>query len=303
MKRIGITAMIVGCIFAFSAIVAGSAAASSFSLCLRVDVKATGTYQDAKCESEKAKGEYILVTPVKKLSAGVWCAKLDNGSTKGNYETSACTTEVAEKGAYTAVKVTREEEGVPPAEFIPADGQVVIGEGGVSELDAWYDVTCEKSTLGGSITSRRNVGGIVIKFTGCVARGEGVCTAKSLGASKEGEIVTNTLKGLPGTVKESESTSPSGLLLLPETTGQFFRLANSSCVEEAAGGFNGSVAGELLPTGSNQLTAKLDIANSRIKKIGLLGGFLEPKITGYAGIGGSASTLDALTFSEATEVT
>jgi hypothetical protein len=153
MKRIGITVMIVGCTFALGA---GTAAASSFSLCLRVDVKVTGTYEDAKCDKEKVKGEYVLVSVLKKLSVGVWCAKLDNGSTKGNFETEGCTTEVAEKGAYIEVKVTKEEEEKVeeekerPVEFDPATGQSVSGASSAPDWEnpLLWSVTCEKVHMG-----------------------------------------------------------------------------------------------------------------------------------------------------------
>jgi hypothetical protein len=145
---------------------------------------------------------------------------------------------------------------------------------------------------------------ITIRLKNCKRiKGAEECEAKSVGASKE-EVVTLTLKGELGTVKTSEAASGVGFLLEPETGKRIVTIEKNFCGSEEL--ITGSVAGEVLPIGSKQLTSKLNFAltsaEQKIKVIAVLAGLKEPLLV--AGSEPAAlETLEDLEFEEALEVT
>ena len=111
---------------------------------------------------------------------------------------------------------------------------------------ATTSLTCHAHTAKGEITSMDAVGKLVVTFNGCVVQ-TGSCTAKANSVTgKTGEIVTNRIRGLLGTVKTSEAASGVGLLFEPESGNtKFLTLAATACTPEST--TNGNLAGESDP--------------------------------------------------------
>jgi hypothetical protein len=300
----------IGCmVFVGAAVALGAVTTSpalAVSLCLPVDVSATGTYEEAKCEKEQAKGSYVLAVLAKRISAEVWCAKLDNGSSRGYYETAECKTETPEKGAYDLVKLTRAEaeeqersEGVelPSFAVIPTLKKFT-GAGGATEGSYLGDrIKCAKSSSVGEITGKSTVGKVTLRFTGCKIRdkeNEAECELKTAGAATE-EIVTRTLKGTLGTVKASEAPSEIGLLLEPEATKKFMTIAGGACIIEAV--VLGSIAGEITPlrggaVSSDKLVFAEHAERQEIRKIAAAGKVVEPILETLVGVIAAGNTVE-----------
>jgi hypothetical protein len=291
--------------------------ASALSLCLPVNVKATGVYEDAKCEHEQAKGGYVLAVPMKKISSEVWCAKLDNGSKVGYYENDECNTEAPEKGAYDLVKLTKaeaeeveeKENGLKNPEF-SRTGVTFLGTTGTFKwgigtgLD---ELVCSNSSeTTGIVTSTTSVGGFVIELTGCRSTdndGSTWCTAKGKGLG-EGDIATTTLKGTLGTVKLSEAQSGVGLLVEPVTTKTIVSIEGNGCLE--AGEITGQVAAEMSPVKVSQKTGKLVFGataeSQSIKKIAVGGEIVKPALHGFLGEDITEEDVESLSYAASIEI-
>ena len=149
------------------------------------------------------------------------------------------------------------------------------------------------------------IGKVVVKYTGCVLSSAS-CSAKvnSL-TGKTGEIVTNPIKGLLGTVKTTEAASGVGLLFEPESGNtKFVTFATNACLPEST--TNGNVVGEVTPVNKLQSTDKIVLTATGgdkevIKEIVVLGKKVNPELEAFGGISSEAA-VDLNTFSGSVEV-
>jgi hypothetical protein len=117
---------------------------------------------------------------------------------------------------------------------------------------------------------------------------EAECPIKSTNTSVPELIVTNTLRGLLGSVKAAEAATLVGLLVEPSSGKVITTLAatEAKCeAEETA--VTGNVAGEVLPVGVSQSTGKylfLPAATGKeeISEIVVPSGTVKPKLTAYS---------------------
>jgi hypothetical protein len=187
----------------------------------------------------------------------------------------------------------------------PAKNQFT-GTTGTWEVKAGNDIyACTKGTASGEIVGGRDVGNVLLTFTGCKSSansGGSYRPLNSVGA-KEGEIVSRALTGELGTVATKEAPSGVALLLKREaaTKPSWWTLAGNGETIEAT--WQGSVAYEVPLIGKKQTTNKLVSHVGGITKIKLDSGVESEPEFNYFGIPvGWASTYD-LTFAEALEVT
>ena len=195
-------------------------------------------------------------------------------------------------------------------EFKPAVKDLLESSGGsVTWTYATSEITCKNSSSVGTgeVTGARALDKLVVKLTECEsigALGKGSdCAVKSAGA-KEGEIVTNALKGELGTVKTTEAPSGVGLLLEPETGKVWTQLVENACTLGTK--VEGTLAAEVATTGKLQTTNTLVFGTTTgkqsIKEIKLDSGeVVSPKLSIY-GIGLTLGSSFGLTFEKAMEV-
>jgi hypothetical protein len=166
-------------------------------------------------------------------------------------------------------------------------------------------ITCSKSTTAGEITSASTLGKVVVKFTGCKiensANGE-TCSMKSP-TGKEGEVITTTLQAELGTVKTTEAPSGVGLWIKQEGGEKSTKITTfeAPCATPTTSTVNGSLIGEVVTVGKNQLTNEL-VYKEQIHKITVKGGTKTAEFS-YLGDEWGVAGSDALTFEEALEVT
>jgi hypothetical protein len=194
--------------------------------------------------------------------------------------------------------------------FTPT-GATLTGTSGVSEFEAAGEtLTCEKDTLGGTVTSATLMGGIVVHYLGCSAKttGGATCTVKSTNTTAAGLILTNTLHGVLGLILPvpTPPASDVALVLLPISGSTFWSMVGSgTCIETTK--VQGSVAGTLEPVGVSQTTGKLVLTSSggkeSITDVDLsTGGLVAPELTSF-GSSMTETTTEGYTLSKATEVT
>ena len=151
------------------------------------------------------------------------------------------------------------------------------------------------------------IGKVAVKYTGCVATTTTGCTEKfSSITGKTGEIVTNPIKGLLGTVKTTEAASGVGLLFEPETGKRFVTFAGTTVpctIPEAT--TNGNVAGEVTPINKLQETIKIVLVGAghvqNIREIIVLGKKVNPELEAF-GSESSETATDLTTFSGKVEI-
>ena len=167
--------------------------------------------------------------------------------------------------------------------------RLVSTSAGTSVLvSATTSISCAASTAVGEITGADTLGKLIVIYTGCLATTSTGCTTKIKSLTgKTGEIVTNAIKGLLGTVKTSEATSGVGLLFEPET-GEHrfvtFAATGAPCnIPEAT--VNGNLAGEVTPVNKLQSTDKIVLtgtgAKQKIKEIVVLGKIVTPEFEAF----------------------
>jgi hypothetical protein len=208
--------------------------------------------------------------------------------------------------AMSAVAVASASAALPEFKPIPTkkkftstSGKVIFQMAGATRIE------CAASTTTGEFTGAQTLGKTIIKFTGCKIpnAGGGGCEVDSIKPSgKNGEFVTNALKGELGTLEKSVAPSEVGLLLEPETGNKtWFVLENNTCIGES--NIAGKLAPEVVTVGKKQLTNSLAFKNPKGgTEIFVKGAWkkAELNISGsYLGM----ETTDALTFEEALEVT
>jgi hypothetical protein len=172
----------------------------------------------------------------------------------------------------------------------------VTGKAGAGKLTstAGTEIKCEANTSSGEIEGSKSAKKIVVKYTGCV---EGTKKCKTTGA-KEGEIVTNAVKG--ELVYVNKAKTIVGELLKPES-GEVFVAPNCGAEIQV----KGELIGEALPLNTESTSGELDfVATNGVQKwqqieeagtkhhLSAFAGFVE------AGLNSSES----LTFGEAVEI-
>ncbi len=195
--------------------------------------------------------------------------------------------------------------------FSPANGQSVsaVGLGNVVLTFAGNQITCTgHQTVSGKVSNALLVGSVVVHYLGCTATKTETattgCEVNSTNTTGKGLILTNTLHGILGLLLPSGVT---GILFLPVAGKTFLTLVRSEketkeCTPEIA--VEGTVAAEVSPIGSKQLTGKLVTEATAKQAIDLTHGLgtVTAKLVLFAETGTLAQT-DDVTFGEATEVT
>jgi hypothetical protein len=200
--------------------------------------------------------------------------------------------------AAAASATTPEFKPVPAKKkFTGASGALVWEWGEGSEK-----IACSKGSTTGEITSARNVGDVVMAFTGCKSSSatKSNCPINSKGAKAE-EIVTAPLTGELGTLTVGSKVG----LRIEGSPKKWFTAVENACTWEAA--WTGSVAAEVGSIGVKQTTSKLVFSGSKgqqgITEIKLDSGVVEkPELVTFSA-GVSTATTDTLTFEEPVEVT
>jgi hypothetical protein len=325
MRRIRIVGLVLTTAFVLSMIAVSSASADEV-LCLQVAEAGGGNYATNQCNGARgAGGEFVrgMLSPLDRVAPGSeeYCLRVLPGQrnfAKGYLTLTKCKNAevLEEEGAvesglplWTRVKdpAAGNKGGSSKREFkeLPS-GKKIEGFSGATLFRAstGESVECEGGTNGGEITSMDTVGNVVVKYTGCKARGSSSCTAKSTGA-KEGEIITGTLKGLLGAVKSTEAATEVGVLLEPASGTQFTSL-EGTCLAVSPTAIDGTVAGELNPVNAKVLDGDLDFetttAKQNIKEIDVLSGTVKPKLDAFGLIEATDESFDELEFEGFVEV-
>jgi hypothetical protein len=305
------------------AIIMATATQSSGSLgfkCIKIAKPAngeSGNFTNSTCTT-LGEGEYVIANPVafRDGTTNQWCAEVAPASAKdvvGYANIQECLllpSAVTVNAPWVKVRGAppRPGGGTSPATFrVLPSVKTFKGMSAPSTLTAGSEATttCEEGSDSGEITSMDKVGKLVLTFTGCTVTASGkACTIKSVGAAKEGEIVTRTLKGELGTVKASEAASEVGLLLEPETTKRIAELAETSCAPATR--VNGSLAAEILPISEKTLYGGLNFEarsdKQNIKSITVLSGKREPELEAY-GVDATYEVEDGIEFGSEAEIT
>jgi hypothetical protein len=298
MQRIGLVVGLLTAV-AFIAMTTVSASAEGPVIeCLEIEGKAgeKGNFE-AGCKTLQANGAWVKVRRVAERRPGQWCAEVEAGKEAGivGYADlleclalhEAATAEakwvkVSYKGA-----VDRGGAQVPRFKLLPTV-KTLKGMGAPSTLTAaaaGIATSCEEAVDAGEVTGMSTIGKLVVTFTGCqVTKAEKeTCTIRSVGAKKEGEIVTHTLMGELGTTKSAEAASEVALLLLPETTKTWETLESTKCSLESK--VTGSLAAEILPisekTAFGGLNFEVSSGKQNIKKITVSSGEKEPELIAF----------------------
>jgi hypothetical protein len=287
----------------------GLTAASASAACLRVDKPGTGN-KAAGCANNvgETKNEFVSAQAVNRKATwglGLWCAKVEAGQTVGvsGWETEPnCLEEpeIARNGS----KWIRVED-VPPPVFLGPPVPLTATTGATTLLanGGTETVTCSSGTGSGEVAAAKEIGQLVLHFTGCTSSGatKSGCSVKSIGATAEGLISTQTLRGLLGLVLPGSTV---GLLLLPSSGKKVTALAGNGCTVETT--VTGSVAGELSPVGRSQTTGKLVLSTTggkqNITDIDIEGGLVKPELVAFATTASETASY-AISYATAIEVT
>lgn len=207
--------------------------------------------------------------------------------------------------ALSAVAASAASAASPEFKPVPTKKKFTSSSGLVVLTAATTSISCSKSTTAGEITSASSLGKIVVKFTGCKIATASCNAAVNSVAAKEGEVVTDLLKGELGTVNTKEAASGVGLLLLPETKTTITTFAADACLPEFKMG--GDVAAEVTPIGKKQLTSTFVFTaaaghTQKIKKIVVKGVNESPELEGWGTLW-SVEASDEVSFEEALEIT
>jgi hypothetical protein len=196
----------------------------------------------------------------------------------------------------------------------------VTGVSGVSVLTAGgQKVTCIEDTSKGTVWGPGLINNIRVVFKGCTSTNKTEkCEVLSKG-KPNGEIETNELQGELGEVAVKESTTGVGLLLEP-ISGNVFVVLEGKCLPVTPTAVEGSVAGEVTPTGppkskEGKVVFAVTAGAQNIKKFerGLAehckekpeckeDGKISPKLTVFNGKAATEETTDTNTFEEELEV-
>ena len=198
--------------------------------------------------------------------------------------------------------------GAPEFLMLPEHkGFTSVAEGASILKTLTTSISCEHSFSNGEVTGMDTIGKVVVKYTGCVLTTSVGCTEKfSSITGKTGEIVTNAIKGLLGTVKTSEAASGVGILFEPESGKRFFTFRGTTVpcnVPEST--ISGNLAGEVTPVHKLQGTIKIVLLGAgheqMIREIVVLGKTVTPELEWF-GSEASLTTTDLTTYTGAVEV-
>jgi hypothetical protein len=213
--------------------------------------------------------------------------------------------------AMSAVAAASASAALPEFKPVPTKNKFTSTSGKFAWYSPTFSMTCSKSTATGEITGASTVGGLVIKWTGCEwISGSSHCALSSEGA-KEGEVVTDRLKGELGSVASSEAASGAGLLLEAETGSQLTTwIPSTKGCSYPKTNVEGSFVAEVSVTAKKQLTNAVVFApgvkggtKQKIREITVKRGTVKPKFTSWALVEISMEGTDEATFEEALEVT
>jgi hypothetical protein len=190
--------------------------------------------------------------------------------------------------------------------FLPV-GATFTGTSGVATLEAAGEtIECTADTSSGTITTPHLVGGITVDFTGCksINAAKESCTAKSVGASTAGLILTKTLHGVLGLILPKGTGSGVGLLLLPVENKKFVEIESNKCAVAVT--VSGNLVGEVKPIGvhttKGTLVFQKGTEGGSIKDFDLsLGGLVIPKLEAFGKEAGEQTT-ETITWSTEVEV-
>jgi hypothetical protein len=301
MKRIGFVGLLLMAAFATNV-----ATASSYQFsCMQTVEAQWGNFKEG-CSVREKNGSWVkgLISEEWRLETGEYCAMILNVGPSEEIKGWPVTSEGLEQCMKKEVgKAVRLKKGENPLYFTLVKNPNAGGKGGTAKAEfkklptvktfkgaaapvtlstALESISCANGSSSGEITGTSSVGKVVLAFTECKAKGTGECEINSVGASS-GQIVTAALKGQLGSVKSSEALSEVGLLLEPETTKTFARLASSKCNPETT--VTGSVAGQVLPVATaaseGELMYEVTSGKQMIKKIGTSSGEKKPTLEAF----------------------
>lgn len=317
MRNVGVVGFALVAALALSAMTASSALALPV-LCLPTVEKEWGNFNEG-CGTEGAKQGFVrgmILAEGDKVGEGEYCLMVLPGfrtNVKGWTNLEGCRkneagTVVATGAVFTRVKdkVAEDKGGTAKSEFkkLPT-GKKLAGFIGESTLKvANESISCEKGSDGGEITGMDSIGRMVITFSGCVAHNEKEesCAIKSPGAA-EGQIITNTLRGLLGTVKSSEAPSEVAVLIEPESSKRITFLASTKCSVESS--VVGTVAAEVNPVDSEvsdgEFAIELSSGKQAITQVSVLSGTKRPELEAY-GLEASEQAIDEIEFENPVEI-
>jgi|HubBroStandDraft_2_1064218.scaffolds.fasta_scaffold00643_5 hypothetical protein len=310
MKRIGLVALALMAALALSA----GAASSASALCLQVAVAGDGNLNEG-CEDitlgktdDFIKGSFALGDD---LGNKEYCAKVEEPKGVVGYATLAECKAGGTPGTgsgWIRIKNAPEPKGgsakaefkvLPTARAFKGSGEDVAIETGTTE-----PVTCTGNTITGELTGARTVGAVAITFSGCSSREGSGCSVKSPGVSP-GTILTKTLKGELGTVKESEALSEVGLLI-GSATGKTFATLEGTCLDLSPSEVEGLVTAEVMPVNEETLAGQLRFVGARglqsIKSIAVLSSAVKPRLMALGLLETSVEMADGIAFEGAVEV-
>jgi hypothetical protein len=191
--------------------------------------------------------------------------------------------------------------------FLPV-GATFTGTGGTETLEAGGEkIKCTANTSSGVISNVHLVGGITVDFTGCKSintKGE-ECTAKSVGTTNLGLILTKTLHGVLGLILPKGTGTGVGLLLLPVENKKFWEFAENKCSIGMT--VAGNLVGEVRPIGFHTTKGTLifqkgAVEGGSIKEFDLsTGGLVVPRLEAFGKEMGIETT-ETVTWSAPVEV-
>jgi hypothetical protein len=188
----------------------------------------------------------------------------------------------------------------PEFKPLPAAKRKFKGTSGAWNSDAGgRPYSCPKGTVTGEFTGGRNLGNVVVTFTGCISGESEECPVNTYGAAP-GEIASKALTGELGTVATKEAPTGVGLRLKPEVGNSWWTMVRNSCTGEAV--WAGTLGGEVEVIGKKQTTDKLVFTNG-IRKITLDSGVSEGLELEEDADVASWSNTSEVTFEEPVEVT
>lgn len=302
MKRILLIYLAPAAVTVFLAGFAAPSASAAF-LCWKTDRLGVGNKsRGCKSNTGRTKNEYILADIAgRAINFGLFCALVFEAGTGETETLTACegNNNVGPK-EYVKVRFL----GINP---VPGPGHRGLKvTGGISKLTTGgSSVSCTNDSGTGEITGETTVGRLVITFTGCRSKnGSGPeCTVKSTSAKTGGELVTRTLKGEVGEVAPGEEPPGAGLVLAPETAKNLMTIEGNACTVETQ--VSGSLAGELSPISSKQVTSKLNFnvtsGKQIIQEIDVLGSVKQLELEAF-GSSAAEEAAAALTYEEAVEI-
>lgn len=286
----------------------------SSARCAQVVNVGSGNF-NANCPGNPAAGgEWVRAIPRARIpNTEEWCASIPVAANRMGVDTSYvnlmdCEDEVVagENLEWIRVVIPRRRGNGKTAGFnvLPKSTSVKLPGEPVTFKSASLEIACTSSSGTGTITGMNSLGKLLFTYKGCEGKEGGgtKCLVRSPGAAS-GELVTRSLTGLLGTVKEAEALDEVGLLLEPETEKRILLIEKSSCLAEAS--LTGKVTGEIGPISllGSFGDVGFDVASGKqlIKKITVSGVEESPALE-LAGLATSMETAAEMEFASEVEI-